>query len=259
MKNIKLKIAILLSFFALFSSIQPAFAANQYAVKVGARFKWDATKYYFQKDGLGFDNDLEYTHSYYLAFNFTDWGNISGLEYVNGMVDNNGTVFAGEISHELYYGGIPGQNWATVILNVGVATYPVHIYLVCDTEIEQTTKPQMQNLDTHSWITFNEPSIYTFTLTGTFVDDDVTTYYTGNIEFNSDKVLKYVKDELISENNTISQTLSIERYIWNLTYTPGTGNGAGIPGFSVYLILASMLIGFLFIIKRRNLFKIRNL
>ncbi|MFW9937847.1 MAG: hypothetical protein ACFFD5_09365 [Candidatus Thorarchaeota archaeon] len=255
MKNIKLKIAILLSVFALFASIQPAFAANQYAVKVGAKFKWDATKYYFQKDGLGLGNDLEYTHTYYLAFNFTDWGNITGLEYVNGVADNNGTVGAYEISHEYYYGRSPVAGWVTDIIDTS-GPYPVYVYLVCDTEIEQSTKPSLQTLAANSWLTFGESSAYTYTLTGTYVDADVTTYYTGNIEFNSDKVLKYVKDELIFENNTISQTLSIERYIWSLTYTPGTGAGAGIPGFSIYLILASMMIGFLLIMKRKNIFKI---
>jgi hypothetical protein len=257
MKNLKLKITVILSFLALIASIQPAFAANTYAVKVGARFRWDATKYYFLKDGMGIGNNLEYTHSYYFAFNFTDWGNITGLEYVNGVADNNGTVGTYEISHEYYYGRSPVASWVTDIIDTS-GSYPVYIYLVCDTEIEQSTKPSLQDLAANSWLTFGESSAYTYTLIGTYVDADVTTYYTGNIEFNSDKVLKYVKDELIFENNTISQTLSIERYIWNLTYTPGTGDGAGIPGFSLYLILASMMIGFLLIMRRKNLFKIRN-
>ncbi|MFX0057463.1 MAG: hypothetical protein ACFE85_17200 [Candidatus Hodarchaeota archaeon] len=261
MKNIKLKISIIFIALALLATIQPTFAANQYAVKVGARFRWDATKYIYIKDGMGPGNNLEYTHNYYFEFNFTDWGNITGLEYVNGIADNNGTIGAYEISHEYYYGRSPVLTWVTSILDTS-GPYPVYIYLVCDTEIEQSTKPSLQTLASNSWLTFGESSTYTFTLTGTFVDDDVTTYYTGNIEFNSDKVLKYVKDEIINENNTISQTLSIERYIWSLTYTPGTDNGIpgdGIPGFSIYLILASMLIGFLFIIRRKNLFRIREI
>jgi len=256
MKNLKLKILLVVISLSIIASIQPILAANQYKVKVGAKFRWDATKYYFLKDGMGPGNNLEYTHSYYLAFNFTDWGNITGLEYVNGVVDNNGTVGAYEVSHEYYYGRSPVIDWVTEILDTS-GPYPVYIYLVCDIEIEQTTKPSLQTLASNSWLTFGEPSTYTFTLTGTFVDDDVTTYYTGNIEFNSDKVLKYVKDELISENNTISQTLSIERYIWTLTYTPGIGTTGGIPGYSLYFIIAAMAIGFLLLLKKKQLWKLK--
>ncbi len=258
MKKLKFKVILILGILTLITSIQPAFALNQYSVKPGAHFRWDATKYIFIKDGLGLGSNLEYTNSYYLAFNFIDWGNISGLDYVNGIADNNGTVDAYEISHEYYYGRSPVLSWVTSILDTS-GPYPIYIYLVCETEIEQTTKPSLQNLASNSWLTFGEPSTYTFTLTGTFVDDDVTTYYTGNIEFNSDKVLKYVKDELISENNTISQTLSIERYIWSLTYTPGTdtGNGDtnGIPGFSLNIIIFAVALGIILTLSKRNYFK----
>lgn len=251
MKNIKLKIAILFSIFALFASIQPAFAANNYAVKVGARFRWNATYYHYIKD------ITEFTQTYYFAFNFTDWGNISGLEYVNGVADNNGTVSAYEISHEYYYGRSPVTGWVTSILDTS-GPYPVYIYLVCDTEIEQTTKPSLQTLASNSWLSLGESPTNNFSLTGTYVDADVTTYYTGNIKFNSDKVLSYVKDELVYENNTISQILEIERYIWTLTYTPGTGGTSpGIPGYSIYLIVAAMMIG-LILIMRKKMFQIKE-
>jgi hypothetical protein len=259
MKNTKLKLTLFLGIITIIAAIQPVFALNQYSVNPGAHFRWDATKYLFLKDGLGLGINLEFTHSYYFEFNFTDWGDISGLDYINGVADNNGTVGAYEISHEYYYGRSPVLDWVTEILDTS-GPYPIYIYLVCETEIEQTTKPSLQNLAANSWLTFGEPSTYTFTLIGTFVDDDVTTYYTGNIEFNSDKVLKYVKDELISENNTISQTLSIERYIWSLTYSPGSGNGDtnGIPGFSIYLIMLVMTLGIISIISKTSYFKIKK-
>ena len=82
----------------LLVSIRPALAANQYSVNPGAHFRWDATKYYFMKDGLGIGNNLEYTHTYYLEFNFTNWAGLAGAEYLNGTVNNNGTVYDGEIS-----------------------------------------------------------------------------------------------------------------------------------------------------------------
>ncbi len=49
MKNIKIKVAILLGFLILIVSFQFVTAANQYSVKVGAHFRWDATKYIFQE------------------------------------------------------------------------------------------------------------------------------------------------------------------------------------------------------------------
>ncbi len=138
----------------------------------------------------------------------------------------------------------------------------MHVYLVCDTEIEQTTKPDLQDLADISWLTFNEPSTNNFTLTGTDVVGDVTTIYTGNIEFNSDKVLKYVYDEL--EMKTSDETQNrIDRYEWSLTYTPGTGtesnggNGGNIPGFQLYVVIAAIAIGFILIIRKKNLSNIK--
>jgi len=261
MKNIKIKVAILLGFLMFILSLQFVTAVIQYSVKVGAHFRWDATKYFFQKDGLGPGNDLEYTQTYYQEFNFTNWGDIGGLEYLNGTINNNGTVFDGEISHEYYYGGTPSQSWVTEILDT-IGPYPVHVYLVCDTEIEQTTKPDLQDLADNSWLTFNEPSTNNFTLTGTYVDVDDTTIYTGNIEFNSDKVLKYVHDKL--EMKTSGDTQRIERYEWSLTYTPGTGtepnggNDGNIPGFQLYFVIAAIAISFILIIRKKNFSKIKT-
>jgi len=98
MKNSKVNFSLLLISLMLLVSIRPALAANQYSVNPGAHFRWDATKYYFMKDGLGSGNNLEYTHTYYLEFNFTNWAGLAGAEYLNGTVNNNGTVYDGEIS-----------------------------------------------------------------------------------------------------------------------------------------------------------------
>ena len=140
MKNSKSTFFLLLISLTLIISIRPALAANQYSVNPGANFRWEATKYYYHKDGFGLDNPLSYTHHYFLEFNFTNWGEISGLEYLNGTVNNNGTIYDGEISHATYYFGTPSQSWVTEIIDIP-GTDPVHVYLVCETEIEQTTKP----------------------------------------------------------------------------------------------------------------------
>lgn len=257
MKNIKLKVTLLLGFLTLIASIQPAFALNQYSVTPGAHFRWDATKYIFIKDHFGLGNDLEYTHSYFIEFDFTNWAGMSGMEYLNGTYNNNGTVYDGEISHEYYYDSPVGQDWATVILNVGVATYPVRVYLVCNTEIEQATKPDMQNLDTNSWINFTETSINNFTLSGTDIFGIDRIIYTGIVEFNSDKVLKYIFDEIVEV--TSDMVISITRYIWTLTYTPGTdtGNGDtnGIPGFSLYIIIFAVALGIILTLSKKNYYK----
>ncbi len=243
---------ILLGFLTIIAATQMVTAVNQYSVEVGAHFRRDATQYFFMKDGP------EYTHSYYLEFNFTNWGDPGGLDYLNGTINNNGTVFDGEISHEYYYGGQTyGQEWVTDILDYQ-GEYPVHVYLVCATEIEQTTKPELENLALNSWLTFGEPSTNNFTLTGTYIDGDNTAIYTGKVEFNSDKVLKYVYDELILKTDGVTQI--IERYVWTLTYTPGTptgGTGESIPGYSLYFVMGAIAISFLLLLRRKNLFKMR--
>jgi len=248
---------ILLGFLTIIAATQMVTAVNQYSVEVGAHFRWDATKYIFVKDGMGPGNDIEYTHTYYLEFEFTNWAGLSGAEYLNGTINVNGTVYTGEISYEYYYSRVPGGNvWGTDILDVSVALYPIRIYLVSNTEIEQNTKPDLQNAATHPDLTFNEISTYNYSLTGSFSAPEGT--YSGRIEFNSDKVLKYVYDESILKTDEDIQR--IDRYVWTLTYTPGTstgGNGGSIPGFSLYYVMGAIAISFLFLLRRKNLLKIR--
>ena len=124
MKKTKLKVTAFLSFLILICSIQPALAVNNYSVRPGAQFRWDATKYFFQEDGLGPGNDLEYTHYYYLEFNFSNWGIIPDLYYLNGTVDNNGTVSGDKISNEHYYTRSLSQKWVTEIIDIP-GPYPV--------------------------------------------------------------------------------------------------------------------------------------
>ena len=246
MKNSKSTFFLLLISLTLLISIRPALAANQYSVNPGANFRWDATKYYFMKDGLGLGSDLSYTHHYFLEFNFTNWAGLSGAEYLNGTVNSNGTIYDGEISHASYYFGTPSQSWITEIIDTS-SPYPIHVYLVCNTEIEQTTKPDLQDADTHPDLTFNEISTYNYTLTGSFSAPTGT--YSGKFEFNSDKVLEYLFDELIIGSNDI-----IERYTWTLTYTAGTPptpNGDGIPGFSIISIIAAITIGIYIVIRKK--------
>jgi hypothetical protein len=249
MKNSKLKISLLFISLTLLVSIRPALALNQYSVDPEAHFRWDATKYYFMRDGLGLGNNLEYTQNYFLEFNFTNWGGVSGAEYLNGTINNNGTVYDGEISHASYYFGTPSQSWITEIIDAS-SPYPVHVYLVCNTEIDQTTKLDLQDADTHPDLTFNEISIYNYSLTGSFSSPTGT--YSGRFEFNSDKVLKYVFDEFIIGSNDV-----IERYTWTLTYTPGTStspSGDTIPGFSIFSIISIITIGVL-ISRRKRIVK----
>jgi len=255
MKNSKLKFSLLLISLMLLISIRPALAANQYSVNPGANFRWDATKYFFQKDGLGY-SDLSYTHHYFLEFNFTNWAGLSGAEYLNGTVNNNGTVYDGEISHATYYFGTPTQSWVTEIIDMS-GTYQVHVYLVCNIEITQTTKPDLQNLAANSWLTFGESPTNNFSLTGTYINGDETDIYTGIIRFNSDMVLSYLFDEMVWKDLGVTQR--VERYIWTLTYTAGTPtttNGGGIPGFSIISIIAAITIG-IFVVIRKKL--VRNL
>ena len=255
MKNSKVKLSLLLISLVLLVSFRPVLAANDYSVDPGAQFRWDATKYYFVKNGLGIGNNLEYTYNYFLEFNFTNWAGLSGMEYLNGTVNNNGTVYDGEISHAYYYFGTPGQSWVTEIIDIpGPA--PIHVYLVCNTEIDQTTRPDLQYLEDNFWITVGEAPTNNFSLTGNYDDGSATWYYTGNIRFNSDKVLNYIFDELVAINNSNAVTLSIDRYIWSLAYTPGTPSSpsdGAIPGFSIVALVAAITVGIILIIRRKKL------
>lgn len=255
MRNSKLKFSLLLISLMLLISFRPVFALNQYSVDPGAQFRWDATKYIFLKDGLGLGNNLEYTQNYFLEFEFTNWAGGSGMEYLNGTVNNNGTVYDDAISHAYYYFGTPVQSWVTEIIDIpGPA--PVHVFLVCNTEIDQTTRSDLQYLEDNFWITVGEAPTNNFSLTGNYDDGSATWHYTGNIRFNSDKVLSYLFDELVAINNSNAVTLSIERYIWSLTYTPGTPtspNGDAIPGFSFFAIITVITLGISIIKKKKTL------
>ena len=254
MKNLKLKFSLLLISLTLLVSIRPALAANQYSVDPGTQFRWDATKYYFMKDGMGLGNNLEYTHNYFLEFDFTNWAGLPGAEYLNGTINNNGTVYDGELSHATYYFGTPSQSWVTEIIDT-LGPYPVHVYLVCNTEINQTTKPDLQDLADNSWLTFGEAPTNNFSLTGTYIDGDETDIYTGNIRFNSDNVLSYIFDEMVAINNTSDVTMYIERYIWTL-YTPETPlspNGGIIPGFSIFSLITAISLGIILIERKKKL------
>ena len=245
MKHLKPKLITLIVCLTFLISIKPSFALNNYSVYPGANFRWDATKYFFMKDGLGLGNNLEYTYTYYLEFDFTNWAGISGMEYLNGTINNNGTIFTGELSHEYYYGSQPfGQEWVTDILDYQ-GTYPVHIYLICNTEIEQVTKLDLQNAGTHPNLTFYENSAYDYSLTGVFSAPTGT--YTGNIRYNSDKVLSYLFDELTESDTGV--TVYIERYTWTLTYIPGE-IGPAIPGFQIWALISIIFLGCLFVYKK---------
>lgn len=243
--------------------IQPVLASNQYIVNEGSKFKWNATKYLWIKDGLGLGNPLLIEDNFYLAFNFTNWADYYGSEYINGTVDKNGTNMNGELSHE-YYDYDTG--WMTSILD-RQGDYPVYIYLICDSEIEQTTIPSMQNLANNSWINYNEPNPYNFTLSGTDVEGQASYTYVGNVVFNSDKVLTKVYDELFTYSGGVLARQ--EKYVWTLTSyqnvstnnstnTDNNNNnnnpnssGGSIPGFPLFALVAAIMTGFIFVEKKK--------
>ncbi len=260
MRSQKMKLLVLFGFLTLMAAVQPVLAANQYTVCAEAKFKWTATKYYYNKV-----SGTTLTGTYTLEFNFTNFASSMGVEYLNGTINNNGTSFVGELSHEYYYYGAQVSDWVTSIIDTQ-GDYKVYVYLICEVEIEQTTKPNLQSLASNTWIDMTETSTNNFTLSGSYTDSgsgDQSTY-TGNIEFNSDKVLKHVYDDLKIENTGVLQ--SEERYEWTLTsYTKGTGtcgggtgNGA-VPGFPVYLTIAAIMLGFVVIVRKKKLTVKENL
>ncbi|MHA2181361.1 MAG: Loki-CTERM sorting domain-containing protein, partial [Promethearchaeota archaeon] len=112
----------------------------------------------------------------------------------------------------------------------------------------------------NSFLTLGEAPTNNFSLTGTDTAGDITNTYTGNIKFNSDKVLSYVFDEM--ETRDLGVLNYVERYTWTLTtYTPGTGtapgNGSSIPGFQLIFIIGAITVGSIFILKKYKFFKAR--
>lgn len=259
MKKNNAIISSVLGLFVLLALIQPVLALNNYAVCEGANFKWEATKYLFQKDGLGLGNDLYINQNYLLEFNFTNFANPGSGDYLNGTINADGTVFVGSMSHKYYYGFQSSNYWVTEIIDTQ-GDYKVYVYLICSVEIAQTTKPNLQSLSDNTWIDMVETTPNNFTLSGEYVDGDDSYTYTGRIEFNSDKVLKYVYDELKTYHLGVLQR--VERYIWNLTYyAEGTGTCGGdhnneddndVPGYSVFLLISSILLGVVIIMKKKE-------
>ncbi|MBD3351966.1 MAG: hypothetical protein GF364_10820 [Candidatus Lokiarchaeota archaeon] len=265
-KNLRLKLTVLFCALVFISSIKPVLASNDYCVCEGASFRWDADKYFYRKDGLGVGNDLIVEDSYYFAFDFTNFADSPGGEYLNGTYDNNGTDSGtGEISHMKYYTPQDSSNyWVTDIIDYQ-GDYIVGVYVVCTIEID-STRNQLQALEDDKWFTLTEPTPNNFTLTGTCIEGSSKWEYKAYIEFNEDKVLKYVYDELKTYALDGSWVLSEhEKYVWSLTYTAGTGtcgggcgndNGGGngdVPGFPLWAMTAAIMVGFIFLLRKKRI------
>lgn len=242
--------------------VQPVLATNTYEVDPGAEFVWEATKYYFDKDGLGVGNDLQYTHEYRYAFNFTEWGDNYGAEYPMGVADDNGTIIdPAEIAHE-YYMQSTSPLWVTDILDQS-GEYPVHVYMVCTPTEIATTKSDMQAIGGVSGYTFTEVSTNNFTLDY----DDGTYFYKAIVTFNDDLVLEYLFDEMKQYSNGGATLEGVERYEWELTYLPGDSGddgddgddgtdgddgGFSVDGYSSIALFAAMSMGAAFLILKRR-------
>lgn len=215
LKNFKTVISVVMSIIVLISMIRPVLAVNQYAVCEGSPTQ--------------FIIFLRFMHLYYYFY---------------------------------YFSPIYAFIWATDIIDT-VGAFPVYVYYISENEIEDETKPSLQSLSDNTWIDVTETTPNNFTIVGSASDTSNTFVYTGKIEFNKDKVLKYVYDELKIYDNGMN-LIEEERFIWTLTtYTEGTGmcggdhqendGDDGVPGFPSYATIIAILIGFIFILKKKNI------
>ena len=228
-------------------------ATNNYEICVGAQCRWDVEKYYWTSTIGG--NSWDYT----LQFDFTNFWDTGLGMVVNGTIDDNETVYDGELTH---HGRLNSglETWSTGILD-DQGEHEIYIYMICiPTEIE-STKTSMQGAASGTWLDFAEHTYtgYNFTLSGTYVDGVTTTHYYGEVVFNEDLVLEYIEDDLKQYND--GSLATHERYIWDLTYTAGTGDcansGTGpgdddIPGYSFYLLIGVTIFATIMIVLKKK-------
>ncbi|MBN2155489.1 MAG: hypothetical protein JW776_05565 [Candidatus Lokiarchaeota archaeon] len=258
MKTTK-KTAIGLFLFLFLLSMTTAKAATpDWGVRGGDIIRWDAT-HYIDAPYLTYPITLEW----YIIFTVYGFPEFNGMPYINGSVNQNGTIIDDPASLSPItlrsLGSSPGNFIGDVLDDIHLGTN-----LISDSTELADLKAGFQWLETnYPAFSFTEttPKI-SFKFTGSGSESSYDWTYSCVVNYTSDHVL-YSVDENYYEIDTEEPGLgeeAFEDFIWRRTsYTHGTGEEAPngdtpppgtIPGYGFSILFASMIIGTVILIRK---------
>lgn len=242
----KTAIGLFLFLFILGMSIAQA-ATPDWGVRGGDVIRWDATHY--------IDNPfITYTTNWYVIYTVDGFPEFNGMNYINGSVNQNGTIIDDPVSLSPItlrsLGPSAGAFIGDVLDDIHLGTN-----LISDSVNLASLKTGFEYLETNY-----PPYVFTettpdesFKFTGSGSEASYDWTYSCVVNYTSDKVL-YSVDEDYYQIDTEEPGLgdqAFDQYEWRLTsYNHGTGEepptGPGdldIPGYGVPIILGALLIG----------------
>jgi hypothetical protein len=254
MKTTK-KAAIGLFLFLFILGISTAKAATpDWGVRGGDIIRWDATHYI---SNIYLTNTLEW-YVIYEVYGFPEY---NGMPYINGSVNQNGTIIDDPVSLSPItlrtLGSSPGNFIGDVLDNIHLGTN-----LISDSTELADLKAGFEYLETNY-----PPYIFTETIpnesykfTGSGSESSYDWTYSCIVNYTSDHVL-YSVDENYYSIDTEEPGLgdqAFEDFTWRLTsYTHGTGEeppndgpDLNIPGYTLPIILGTLIIGTVILIRK---------
>ncbi len=251
------KAAIGLFLFLFILGMTTAKAATpDWGVRGGDVIRWDATHY--------INNPFQTTSlTWYVIYTVYGFPEFNGMHYINGSVNQNGTIIDDPVSLSPItlrsLGSSPGNFVGDILNNIHLGTN-----LISDSTELADLKSGFE------WIETNYPA-YTYTettpnisfkLTGSGSDAGSDWSYSCVVNYTSDHVL-YSVDENYYQIDTVDPGLgdeAFEDFTWRRTsYDHGTGeeppgnNDLDIPGYGVSILLGSLIIGTVIIIRKHKL------
>jgi len=228
-------------------------ATPDWGVRGGDVIRWDATHY--------FNNPyLTYTLAWYVIATIDGFPEYNGMNYINGSINQNGTIIDDPVSISpisLKSLGSPAGSFIGDVLD----DPHLNIVLIGDSLSLNSLKSGFEYLDT------NFPD-YSFTETvpnesykfiGSGIQADVSWTYSAVINYTTDKVL-YSMDEDYNSIYLETQDVVIEEFEWRRTSyehgtgeLPPTGPPASVPGFSLSVLLGTLIIGIAVLLRKHRL------
>jgi hypothetical protein len=254
MKTAK-KAAIGLFLFLFILGISTAEAATpDWGVVSGDTIRWDAS---FHQDNPFITSTL----SWYVIFTVDGFPEFNGMNYINGSVNENGTITDSVSLSPLTPRTLGSGNYIGDVLD----DIHIGINLISDsTELADLTAGFEYLEGEYPAYSFTEnvsQQIFTFLGSGSESGYDWT--YSAVINYTSDKVLYSIEEDYY-QIDTVDPGLgdtAIQEYRWTRTsYDHGTGEGPpdpdpdlDIPGYGVPMLLATLVVGIVILVRKQKL------